>query len=57
MIKKLICKFECKSCDSIIELEREIVIDEFTKKIEIIAPKICVCKRKSGFKLLEVKLV
>ena len=49
MIKKLVLKFECKVCGIIILLERDIVIDQFTKKIEIIRNVPVVNREKVNF--------
>ncbi len=55
MIKILKLKFECGKCGTVINLHREIVIDEYTKEIKIIYPR-CSCgnREKSKFRLLDL---
>lgn len=42
MIKILILTYECHTCGSIINFERQIVVDEWTNTIKIIKPR-CSC--------------
>ena len=58
MIKILKLKFECGKCGTVIDLHREIVIDKYTKKIDVVYPQICSCgnETKSKFRLLDLKV-
>ena len=56
MIKKLKIKYECGSCGEILILSREIVIDKYIKKIEIVKPDRCSCGKNKNFTLLNVNL-
>jgi len=57
MIKIIRAKYECHSCGSLIFPGRELIIDEYLKKLEIPKPE-CVCgnKIKSKFILLDVNI-
>lgn len=55
MIKKLIIKSECLSCGSIISNEREFIIDEYLKKIELPKSK-CQCGNKFKFKIQDIEI-
>jgi hypothetical protein len=57
IIKKLILKYECLSCGTIINIERIIYVDEFLKKIDIVKPTRCSCGRNFLYKLLELNLI
>lgn len=55
-IKKIIVSYECPSCGSILNGERDIVIDNYLgKKIEIPSVR-CACGRKSGFRPIDIKI-
>jgi len=56
MIKIIIGKYECPSCGSKIDANREVVIDRLVKKIEIPKPTKCICGRKKEFILLDCEL-
>lgn len=56
MIKKLINQWECPRCGYKFNLIKEIVIDDYIKKIEIIQPKRCACSNRKDFKLLDLEL-
>ncbi len=58
MIKILSSKYECLRCGSEIYSEREIVVDEYLKDLEIPKPK-CACgnKSKEKFKLLNIEIL
>jgi hypothetical protein len=53
-IKILASKFECQSCGTIATHRREIVLDEYLKKIEIHPPKRCACGASTRWKLMDV---
>lgn len=50
-------KFQCGRCGSEVNLDKEIVVDEHLKKVEIVYPK-CSCGNRSpiDFKLLDLTI-
>lgn len=58
MIKIIKVKYECKMCGSVILSEREVVIDEYIKKIDLPTEPKCVCGNqiKNKFKLIDIYL-
>jgi len=58
MIKIIKVKYECQSCGSIVLTKREIVIDEYIKKIDYPTNPRCNCgnRTKSKFKILDISL-
>ena len=58
MIKSIILKFECSICGTIFTIQRDIVIDEYLKKIDIDCSKKCPCGNlnKSKLKLLDIEI-
>ena len=50
-------KFECSKCGSIVDLKKEIVVDNYLKKIDIVYPR-CSCgnKNPSNFKMLDLEI-
>lgn len=56
-MKKLKLKYECGACGSIESIEREIVIDNYLKKIDIVKPlSRCRCGRSGRFRLVDINI-
>ncbi len=54
-IKTIIANYECKSCGSLVEARRDLILDKyFSNKLEIPIEK-CGCKGKN-LKLLDLKI-
>lgn len=56
-IKTMVAIYECPSCGSTVETERDILIDKYLdKKIELPKVEICQCGRRGSFKLINIKI-
>ena len=55
-VKRMLLKYECPSCGSIIPMWRIIQIDEYLEVIKILQPKRCVCGRTKGFNLIDMEV-
>lgn len=56
MIKEVIAEYACRECGNMVAVKREIVIDEYLKKIEIPFPERCPCS-SAKYLLGNLKLV